>query len=288
MLLKTPRAPWRFTVLSAAALQLLVGTATAAESAPEPEQFNVVVSQRLWFADWQQQLLNVRVVTAPTATTPAVANIDYVRTSSAKTIPVTSLGFRYGRFLGAVSSFTSTTFGTNGDTASGQSTRSELDLSVGYQLVPGLSVSYIRKSGKTSATSTASTSALFGGDGQLKAAANLLGVSANAPLSERLSLYGNLAGGPGRLTYNLTPSNVLKTDARYVVGEFGLVFRAGTDLFDGKLGALTLQLGYRTQSIHVPTTDYSSLAAYGFTVVDNQRPGRTTTEGAVVGVGLVF
>lgn len=287
MLSTTFSAIWRKAFVAAAALHL-AGNAVSAELAMQSEQINIIASQRIWFADWEERLLDFRVIAPSTAATPPVVNAEYRNTSSARAVPITSLGFRYGRFLGTVSDFASTSFSTNGDTASGRSARSELDLSLGYQVLPGLSLSYIRKSGRTTATSSTSTSALFGGEGRLEAAANLLGASANAPISERLSMYANIAVGPGRLRYSLTPRDVLATDARYVIGDFGLVYRAAADLFDGKLAAVTLQLGFRTQSIQVPVTDLSSLAGFGFTVQDSQRAGRSTTEGAVVGVGLIF
>lgn len=273
---------------SARIATLLLATAGwSATAAAQGSDWNVVLSQRLWFASWDQRLVDVNLVAPPTATTPAVVTDGWVNTSSQKVVPITSLAVRKGPLLGTISKFHSTSFSSNGLTTSGRSERDEIDVSLGYQVLPGLVLSYIRKRGHISEMDTIDTATLFGGPSTGQGRANLLGVSASAGLNERLSIYGNVAAGPGKWTYKEYSGNVTEVNARYVVGEFGLAYRLAAGLLGGALDAINLQVGFRTQSIHVPAVPTVE-SSNELTVISRQTKGRTTTEGLVLSVGLVF
>ncbi|MBL8361206.1 MAG: hypothetical protein JNN18_12000 [Rubrivivax sp.] len=277
-----PHPGSRARVLAALAL-----VAATPHAGAQGKDWNVVLSQRLWFANWDQRLVDVRVVAPPTATTPAIVNDGWINTSSNKTVPITSLAVRKGPFLATVSKFHGTSFDSNGLTTSGRSERDEVDVSLGYQAVPGLLVSYIRKTGNISEIDTVDTAAQFGGPSTVRGTANLLGLSGSAGITDRLSLYGNAAAGPGRWAYKEPDGRVTSVKARYVVGEFGLAYRLASGLMGGSLDAVTLQAGLRTQSIHVPAV-VTAESTPEIVVVNRQTKGRTTTEGLVLSVGLVF
>lgn len=259
----------------------------SATAAAQSNDWNVVLSQRLWFASWDQRLVDVNVVAPPTATSPAVVTDGWLNTSSQKVVPITSLAVRKGPLLGTVSKFHNTSFSSNGQTVSGRSERDEIDVSLGYQVLPGLVVSYIRKSGHISEMDTTATATLFGGPSTGRGRANLLGISAAAGLNARLSMYGNVAAGPGKWTYKEFAGAVTEVNARYLVGEFGLAYRLAAGLFGGALDAINLQVGFRTQSIHVPAVPTVE-SSDEVTVISRQTKGRTTTEGLVLSIGLVF
>lgn len=253
----------------------------------QDKDWNIVLSQRLWLASWDQRLVDVRVVAPPTPTSPAVISDGWVNTSSNKAVPITSLAVRKGPFLGTISKFHGTSFDANGLTTSGRSERDELDVSLGYQVVPGLLVSYIRKTGRFSEIDTAETAAQFGGPSTVRGTADLLGVSGSSGMTERLSLYGNVAAGPGHWRYREADGFVSTVKARYVVGEFGLAYRWASGLLGAAAGTLTTQVGFRTQSIHVPSVPTVD-STDELVVISRQTKGRTTTEGLVLSVSLVF
>lgn len=266
----------------------LPASAQSTQGADANSDVSVFVSQRLWFANWDQRLVEVQLVAPPGPGTPGVVSTGYLHSASTATMPITALGVRKGKFIAAASKFFDTSFPAAGNTTTGRSRRDELDLSIGYQFVPALTVSLIRKTGSISDTFSTSTTNLLGGAGRTKVSATLAGLSGNGALSGRLSLYGNLAAGPGHLDTDPVEGPPTRLRVRYVIADFGLAYRIGEGLWGGAIDAMTVQMGFRTQSLYIGRAPFEDLQENGLVVIDRQNKGRTSTEGVIMSLSFVF
>lgn len=258
----------------------------AAADSQTPSEFNVVVSQRLWNASWDQSVLDLVVAAPPTETSSAQLRAGFQKNVSSRNVPISAVALRYGRFTATLSGFATQRFAGNGIYAEPTIRRNETDLSIGYQLVPGVSVALIRKVGRTSANQTASATELFGVDPPADGRAWLLGLSGSAPINGHLAFYGNVAYGPGKFT---DPSGFfVPFSSRYAVSEFGLAYQHVLSNVVLGLQSVTLQAGYRVQSIsyhgYAPE-DFKDVPAQ--VILANPRT-RSVTDGFIVGVNLVF
>lgn len=268
------------------ALSLSVGLSKAQGSDTTPT-WNLVLSQRVWVATWDQALVDVALTAPPTETDLAQATASQQKNVSRRSIPITALGVRRGAFSATLSRFGTQRFDGNGAYAEEFVRRNETDVSVGYQLVPGVSVALIRKTGSVSSTQTRATTELLGRDSGNKGRATLVGLSASAPVSDQLSIYGNLAYGKGRFTDAIDAS--VSIGARYSVSEFGLAYRYALPGSAAGFDALSVQAGYRSQAISyagVEPADFDGFPAK--VTISSTGKGRSITDGFIVSVSLIF
>jgi len=227
------RSLWIVAILSSA------GAASAQE-----ESWSITAGVRAWRMDW---------TTFSYIADEAGNNIALTQKSASEKVALMpSLTVRYGRWLGTVSGVTPTRLSFDDDTVD---KRSEWDASVGYSVLPGLTATL----GYKRVTQRAGTNAYRPGG-------PVLGVSANVPIGEGLSLYGSL--GLGR--FNTPSGDQIKFKATYSLTEVGLGYALNTDF-----PRWTLTGGYRMQVMR-------SKEAF-----DNQ-DGRDTTQGVTLGLRVTF
>jgi hypothetical protein len=163
------------------------------------------------------------------------------------------IGARYGKFSGTISAFTSTDYLLD-DGAHDE--RDELDVNVGYSLMPGLAV-------------TVGYKEIDQGDGpdHYRPSGPVVGLSASAPLRGAWSMYGNLGVG-----WLKTPSgDDIAFDADYRLAELGLAYNLNTNMPKH----WTFTAGYRIQVL-------TSKDAF------ETQDARDTTQGFTLGVLATF
>ena len=265
---------------------LLAAGMPEAVAAEADSEFNLVLTQRAWRATWDQALNDLQVTGFDPATGRPSVSAAYRKNVSTRTIPITALGARYGRWTASVARFARQQFDGNESYIEPTVSRDETDLSVGYQVLPGLSLAVIRKSGSTSLTQTRATSELTGGDGPVKLRAHLVGLSVSAPLSDALLVYGNLAYGTGKV---IDPAGQFETlKARYTLSELGLAYRHGLPRAVAGIQAVTVQAGYRTQVLSYPGLVPSDFAGLDLQYSITPSKARSVTDGFVIGISLIF
>ncbi|MFO1327249.1 MAG: hypothetical protein U1F56_07810 [Rubrivivax sp.] len=258
----------------------------AADAAEPASEFNVVLTQRVWVATWDQALNDLQITGFDAATGRPTVRAAYQKNVSRRSIPISALGLRYGRWTGTVARFGTQRFDGNDSYIEPYVRRDETDVSLGYQVLPGLSLAIIRKSGTVSLTQTQAASELTGGDGPIKATGNLIGLSASAPLTDSLLVYGNMAYGPGKVADPQGQFQSLK--GRYTLAEFGLAYRHSFAQTTLGIQALSLQAGYRTQVLSYPgfvPSDFDALPVQ-YTITSSK--ARSVTDGFVLSVSLIF
>jgi len=234
-------------------------------------------------------LLDVSVTAPPTATSPVELTVDTRTITATKGIPVTTVGLRWKDWSASASLFPEVRFGSDGETVGGSMTRRENDLALGYALLPGMTVSLIHKSGRTSGMVTPAVNTLLGLKGTQRARGLLLGLSASAPMTERLSLYGNAAYGPGRYQVATDIPGGGNSPVRCTVADFGLAWHAFASATPGLVGAVTVQLGLRWQSVRFRSISLDTPAIPGVTVrAAPPREPQSTTHGLVLAVGVTL
>jgi hypothetical protein len=144
-----------------------------------------------------------------------------------KLVLLPALSLRYGDLLASFSALPSTRFALDNDIG----TRQEYDLNLGYTVMPGLTL-----------TAGYKTVSQRGSSGNYRPRGAVVGMTANAPLSGPVFLYGSF--GAGRLK---TPSgDDIQFVADYRLTELGLAYSFTTD---SVLRRLSFTAGYRTQAI---------------------------------------
>ena len=202
---------------------------------------------------------------------------------------ITSLGVRYGRLNGAISVSPTARFDGAGIVAGGSSTRKEFDVSVGYSLLPGLTATLIYKRGEVGPSVTTQAEQLLGLTVKQVGTGLLLGLSANGPISDRLSLYGTAAYGPSNWKQS-QPAGTPDVKGRYSIGEVGLVYRLSPSTSDASGIAWALQVGYRTQLVHLRDIrlDTYSMGTPPQVLSTERRSPTSTTHGLIVGVTVAL
>lgn len=171
-----------------------------------------------------------------------------------KVVLVPLLSVRWRDWVGSVSGYGSTDYEF---VDGGSNSRKELDANVGYLVLPGVAVTLgYKKVGQKAATDNYELAGL------------VAGMSATAPLSSSVSLYGSL--GLGRMKD--TAASTVKFDADYRLTEVGVAYTLPMERFTK---ALTFTLGYRTQVL-------SSKEALG------SQDGRDLTQGVTLGLLAAF
>lgn len=256
---------------------------TVEQPASRPNDVQVFGGVRVWASTFDEPV-TARVVSVDPATGAAVTRDVEQRFSSSKVAPIPFVGVRYRNFLASASYFARTAYDSKG-VLNGDVRRDELDLNVGYYVLPQLALSVGYKMGKVDRVSTLAS-------GGSKTEAIIVGASGSVPLetSARLSLYGNFAYGLARTKIDFTlPTGENKLDGIYTIGEVGLAYR----LFSQPSGAvkgLSLSLGYRAQFLTLRNSPFGTYASPGsLTPVSVERKNiRATTDGFVLGLVGVF
>jgi hypothetical protein len=227
-------------------LLLVLGLCSVNAFAQDPG-VSVSVGVRAWFSEWTTfgYFTDGGTPAQNLALTQVTAN------SEIALMPV--IGARYGKFSGTLSAFTSTDYSFD-DGAHGE--RDELDVNVGYSLMPGLAV-------------TVGYKEIDQGDGpdHYRPSGPVVGLSASAPLRGAWSMYGNLGVG-----WLKTPSgDEISFDADYRLAELGLAYNLNANMPKH----WTFTAGYRIQVL-------TSKDAF------ETQDARDTTQGFTLGVHATF
>ncbi|HKU13576.1 MAG TPA: hypothetical protein VJQ52_04220 [Steroidobacteraceae bacterium] len=218
------------------------GTALAAE---EP---GVVISvgARAWYTQWTTFSYFVDEATQQNLALTQVSADDKLAV-----MPLVSV--RYDKWLASASALPSTDF----TFPNGKGTREELDVNVGYFVVPSLAVTLGYKHVSQS-----------DGPNRYRPAGPVLGLSANAPLAGLWSMYGSLGAG-----WLKTPGgDAIDFEADYRLAELGLAYALDGNSMPRRW---TFTGGYRIQVV-------SSHDAF------DSQDGRDTTQGFTLGVMASF
>lgn len=280
----------------AALLSLAVSPAVAqggGESAAAPGiaplagagDLQVFAGVRLWANEWDVPFLDQRGLTVvPTLGQQAPVELrDEVRTTASdmEFVPMPTLGVRYGNFLGSMTYFVPTKYHGKGGTEKSVE-RSELDVNVGYFVLPSVLVSVGYKTAEVDRIANRD-------DTDQEIDAVLIGISASAPLSERLSLYGNFAYGLARNeTGTKDPRGEDRYDARYAIGEFGLAMRLLEGSPNAFLKSVSASIGYRVQSFTVEGIGLGVYDANFNLLRTTTRDLRSSTDGFVLALVASF
>ena len=219
---------------------------------------------RPWIATWDVPLVHTQLV-IPTSGPPPVFRQHVLKAESNATVtPLLTLGARFNNLIVSVTSIPKTGFSSDGYT-NDKVKRGEYDVSLGYALTPNILASIVYKRGEIDTLSTDYTTALNGGQaGRATVTGLLLGLNANAPLREKLSLYGNFAFGPAQEKSNLPDGNGRKKwNGSYWIGEVGLSYQLLAPAENTSLGlsSLSLMLGYRAQTVSIKNIGYAIRAS---------------------------
>lgn len=227
-------------VLVACAAASISSLATAVEAGAETSAWHTSVGFKLWSNDWSSWDVS-RVQSGGGAFDVLT---EKASDHALSVIPVLSV--RRGRWIIAASHMTSTHYTLRNALGALEGTRSETDVNVGADLVPGLALIV----GYKQLTQDA------GGRFQWKGPT--LAVNASLPFGSGWALYGTY--GLGALKLTLPATDLLGRDklpAMYSLSEWGLARSFGRS--DSAVSpSLVLALGYRAQS--VKTRDYALLS----------------------------
>lgn len=160
-------------------------------------------------------------------------------------MPLASM--RYQRVFITASAMSETEYALENSLVSRTGLRSEADVNIGYDVLPGLSLS----AGYKQLTQDVG--------GEYKWSGPTLAFSVSAPLQSGLSVYGTY--GMGWMTVSLPSpdaSGATSLDADYTLSEFGLAYSLGREQVGGFMG-LTFTFGYRAQTVRTREYALSSL-----------------------------
>jgi hypothetical protein len=226
-------------------LLALAGLLGAGAAPAQDAGLGISVGARFWHAEW-----TTFSYYAPDGPNEALTQVSANR----KWVVVPTVSVRYGNLIGSLSALTSTSF-TFADGGTGQ--REELDVNVGYTVLPGLAATLGYK--KVSQRD---------GDARYEPAGPVLGLSGNAALSGAASMYGALAFG--RLK---TPAgDEINFKADYRLTEVGVAYALSAGAWPRRW---TFTAGYRIQVM-------GSKEAFG------AQDGRDTTQGLTLGALATF
>ena len=178
-----------------------------------------------------------------------VLESSFVSSAESWASPITTLGARVGNWTFATS-ITPSTKASSDLAYTGNVERSEYDINVGRSISDNVSAVLIYKGAKLKNSLTISAASAIQSAVTQDISAFLVGLRGNTSIANRTTMYGNLAIGPGRLKTKTTSvvqplSNDIKNDLLYAIGEVGVSHQLQGDL----LGRMSLQLGYRFQSV---------------------------------------
>lgn len=272
--------------------------AESSENKPIDDQGNAALDMggaqffigvRPWAAKWDIPLVDTKTVLIdPVGPVIGAQSFPIKVDSETRVIPLTVLGVRYGNYTLSANIAPRTEFSTGGLTT-GDVSREEADLSLSYAFTPNIQGSIVYKAAKVSQAATADTTALTGLSAGYKLQALLFGVSASTPLQDKLSLYANFAVGPTREKANVADIEGNSTyNGLYTIVELGLSYRLLDYGPAAALKSLSLQLGYRSQTIEIRDLVFGTFDGSGTLVSSEHRNVSSTTQGPVLGIIGIF
>ena len=273
---------WATVVVGAASLP---ATAVAQSAAGGVESklgdATFYFAQKAWFAKWDSVVIDTQIV-PPSAASPApLLKLSNRHIQMDETVPLTSFGARIGPWSLAATVGWSTDF-SDAKVAGGSMSRSEYDVNLGYAVTPNVTLALLYKGGKNDVRGVAGSAAP-----EAVAFSQTLkgwgaGITATAPLAERLSGYATLAYGTGHSSVSLVDQRL---PVKYATAELGLAYRI-PDFLGGRT---SIQAGYRRQDVRINQV----LPTYALTpapVEVSSTMSRVTskTQGFVIGGAISF
>lgn len=256
----------------------------ATESLGSIGDLNFFAGVRIWANEWDI-ITPQRELVLDQANPGSILARDHFRstTSDMEITPMPTVGVRYGKLLASLTYFMPTKY--DGKSALKKDVeRREIDVNIGYYILPSLVVSLGYKDVKIDRVRDDV-------DSEQKIKGILIGLSGSAPLSDRWSLYGNFAYGVGRHKSEFRDARGEdKYSGRYSIGEIGLNYR----LMDGNSSAfiksLSGSIGYRAQ---IYTTKDVGVGTYALNdpltpLSTTKRDSRSSTTGLAVGIVAAF
>jgi len=204
--------------------------------------------------------------------------------------PIVFAGARYDRFV-ASGTYTPPTRYDLRDPGVGSVKRDDLDLSVGYLVLPSVAlaiaykrVSQDRTSSQPDMRTTAGTRGGFVADGVA------LGASASVPLAGKFSFYGNVSFGLGKARLDAPDAaGDTRLNVNYRNGEVGLSYMAYEGSRDARLKNVVISAGYRAQVITTKDLGLGTFSVESNTQIGVQKRDITsTTDGVVLGILAIF
>ena len=249
------------------------------------------VGQRVWLATWDQSYLDALVVIPnPLNPVPIIQQTNSRAVSKTTVLPQTSFGVRFQNWTLSTTVMPEANFTSGGLAINDTIRRNELDLSVGYAFSPYIVGSVVYKTGRIDQVATANATRLTGLGGSYKVEGLLLGISATAPLQGPLALYGNFGYGPARQTIFVSGSSDVRFKGGYQISEVGLAYRLTDDRAFLGFTSLSVQLGYRSQTITLNDLNFDTFSTGPVpTLISTQYKNvRSTTQGIVFGIVAAF
>lgn len=225
--------------MSACAVCLALPLVCHAQEKPEApvSPWAFAVGAKAWantWTSWEINRVGARQAITPVSSSPEVAFTPFA-------------SLRYKRAFVTASVMSETEYTLENSLSSRSGTRSEADANIGYDVLPGLSLS----AGYKRLTQDVG--------GRYEWTGPTLAVSVSAPLQSGLSVYGTY--GMGWMKVSLPSPDAAGADslnADYTLSEFGLAYSLGREKLGGFAG-LTMTLGYRAQTVQTREYALSSL-----------------------------
>ena len=248
---------------------------------------SIIAGLRVWANRWDINYITREAFQTDPAdpSTLMLRDVNATVASSQRIVPMPFLGIRMGNFLASVSYFPTTSYG-DVDVLSDDIERDEVELNIGYYVLPSVVVSLSYKTGEQSKLTD------LVADSTVKVSGIMLGASFSAPLSDRFSAYGNFAYGIGKseLKHFTFADGDDSLRGSYQIGEFGISYGLSPDFGGPFLKGALLTLGFRSWTLtfdDVPLGTYSP-AAPATPIAIQKHDIRSSTDGIVLGFVGVF
>jgi hypothetical protein len=271
-----------FALCGAFGIASMFSAAAWAQDNSSSASTSFFISQKIWWADWGFGALGSRLL-PPTAENPAPRLQAYlVYPETDHVMPITTVGARIDRWTLSASLSPSTRFETSG-LYGGSVRRKEYDLNLGYAVNSSIGLALIYKAGEVDVRAPVDSfdpASLSSGQ---KLHAVLVGMSANAPVSDTLTVYGSVAYGPrGRAKFELEAGT---EDVKYTIAEAGISYRLPVSFAN-----LSVQAGYRYQGVKYEDVVLPTFALTPAPVEISQTTGaaKSTTKGFFAGISVAF
>jgi hypothetical protein len=288
------------SIVIASCLTLMAGQALAqdtqfardlapADGEPTERETKFFVAVRPWVTNWEVPLIDARtVIPNPLAPVPVVQQSVIHAPASTSVIPLTVVGLRRNRLTLSVNLAPETRFSTGGLTAS-DVRRQETDWNIGYEIYPSLLLTIVYKTAVYDGFVTQAVQATTNNAGRAKYEAVLAGLSASAPLHNRLSIYGNFGAGIGKSHLDIPDAAGNKeVDVTYRLAEFGFSYRLSDGAPGEFLKSLTVQVGYRTQTVIGKSLALGTYSTTGALLSTQSSSIQSVAGGFLIGVVGVF
>lgn len=261
------------------------------KSSSDTSGVHFFIGQRVWLATWDQAYFDAQlVVPNPLNPVPVLREFNQHALSDTTVLPLTALGLRYKDLTVSATFLPQTKFSSGGLAVGDTVRRDEADLSVSYAFAPSLSASVIYKTGAIDQGATANSTNLTGVSGSYKIDGLLIGFSANASIKGPLALYGNFAFGPAKETVSFSGGDTQIYHGTYQISEIGLAYRLTDERAFLGFKNLSVQLGYRSQSVVINDLPFNTWSVGGVPakISSESISVQSSTQGLVFGVTAAF